>query len=475
MASLTFDGDERKDWVDEYGLQMLKYELLGHAVVGTDVLHLTLDAPHQMGSCLIRPLTPPDMRPVSGFTATFDMMIGGSCGARGGSVDCGADGLSFVFGDVPSVPFGEGGAGDGLRVLFQTYPQRRYIVVFAGRQYATGRLDEGLRAHHPQQVEVSYSGDKLWLRPAARGCSRASGSRTGQAHGAGLGAHRSLHDAHWVDRSRSSRASSARRGALPLEVTPTASSSRSGAAVHVRAASRADGPKPASGPATAARPSPSPPTSRTASTTAVRWRAHGRARHAGRRECDRCRVHDAAGRVERRRRQRRRRRPAWPRDGQREHQRGTSRSTRSTSSVRIAVVDSIFPLSGPAERHPAQRVGPRLCQLPRRHGRVRPAGQHAALPFGALHARFSSTPARSCATARWRPRARCRWRSRSTASSTTNDHVFLTQPPAVASLGRAVGRHWRHARARLGRRPRRPRGGRTGAARRGGGGRGGAT
>ena len=227
LASLSFNADERPDWVtDSGGVKVAKYELRGDASVAAGVLHLTLDAPRQAGSCVLLGVRPPDGRNASAFSAVFDAQLGGACGARGESVHCGADGLSFVFGDIGAdpAPFGEAGAGNGLRVLFHTHPRRRFVVMYAGAQVAAGDMNENLRAHHPQQVAVHYGTDGLWLRYggtqlvsalvvldwAPQGSWRFGfGARTG-----------SLHDAHWVDNVYIVAGElGSGRGRLPLEVS----------------------------------------------------------------------------------------------------------------------------------------------------------------------------------------------------------------------------------------------------------------
>ena len=227
VASLIFNAEEHPDWVtDSGGVKVAKYELRGDASVAAGVLHLTLDAPRQAGSCVLLGVRPPDGRNASAFSAVFDAQLGGACGVRGESVHCGADGLSFVFSDIGAdlVPFGEAGAGNGLRVLFHTHPRRRFVVMYAGVQVAAGDMNENLRAHHPQQVAVHYGTDGLWLRfggtqlvsalvvPgwAPQGNWRFGfGARTG-----------SLHDSHWVDNVYIVAGElGSDRGRLPLEVS----------------------------------------------------------------------------------------------------------------------------------------------------------------------------------------------------------------------------------------------------------------
>ena len=206
VASLTFNADERSDWVtDGGGMKVAKYELRGDASVAAGVLHLTLDAPRQVGSCVLLGARPLDGRNASAFSAVFDAQLGGACGARGESVHCGADGLSFVFGDLGAglAPFGETGAGNGLRVLFHTHPRRRFVVMYAGVQVAAGDMNEDLRAHHPQQVAAHYGTDGLWLRYGGTQLVSALVVQGWAPQGSwrfGFGARTgSLHDAHWVD------------------------------------------------------------------------------------------------------------------------------------------------------------------------------------------------------------------------------------------------------------------------------------
>ncbi|HEY5909910.1 MAG TPA: hypothetical protein VJA21_04830 [Verrucomicrobiae bacterium] len=80
-------------------------------VGGSGVLKLTTAVNSQEGSFIISDLD--GGNPVTSFSASFKMLIGG------GNV---ADGLSFNFaGDLPNAAFGEEGAGTGLTVEIDTY------------------------------------------------------------------------------------------------------------------------------------------------------------------------------------------------------------------------------------------------------------------------------------------------------------------------------------------------------------------
>ncbi|MGZ0214396.1 MAG: hypothetical protein ACKVI4_18090, partial [Actinomycetales bacterium] len=70
------------------------------------------------------------------FELTFDLRVEG--GGRNGG-----EGVSVCFGDLPEVPFGEEGAGDGLRVLLRTRAAR--FEVYLGDGLVLGRpLDVSL-------------------------------------------------------------------------------------------------------------------------------------------------------------------------------------------------------------------------------------------------------------------------------------------------------------------------------------------
>jgi hypothetical protein len=80
-------------------------------VNGSGVLKLTTTGNALQGSFIVQDID--GSAPVSAFTATFKMLIGGGNGA---------DGLSFNFANYfPEPPFGEEGAGTGLTVSFDTF------------------------------------------------------------------------------------------------------------------------------------------------------------------------------------------------------------------------------------------------------------------------------------------------------------------------------------------------------------------
>ena len=68
----------------------------------------------QTGSVVLTAMD--DLRPIRAFRAHFRVRLRGEeCGETGADGHCGAEGLSFVFGPMPSSPFGELGVGVGLR------------------------------------------------------------------------------------------------------------------------------------------------------------------------------------------------------------------------------------------------------------------------------------------------------------------------------------------------------------------------
>ena len=93
-------------------------------------------------------LTPDDrVRPWGSWHARFSFSAsGGVCGGTHQSEHCSSDeGLSFSFGDLPFVAFGEEGAGSGLRVSFLTGGgSPRVLVAWESAQLAD--VERGLRA-----------------------------------------------------------------------------------------------------------------------------------------------------------------------------------------------------------------------------------------------------------------------------------------------------------------------------------------
>lgn len=80
-------------------------------VIEDGILKLTKPVANQNGGFIIEDLD--EGVPISGFTATFKMFIGGGSGA---------DGLSFNFApDLPDSPLSIEGAGSGLSICFDTY------------------------------------------------------------------------------------------------------------------------------------------------------------------------------------------------------------------------------------------------------------------------------------------------------------------------------------------------------------------
>ena len=94
--------------------------LVGDAMLSEGVVQLTASEIDGVGSLV---LTPDDrVRPWGSWHARFSFSAsGGVCGGTHQSEHCSSDeGLSFSFGDLPFVAFGEEGAGSGLRVSFLT-------------------------------------------------------------------------------------------------------------------------------------------------------------------------------------------------------------------------------------------------------------------------------------------------------------------------------------------------------------------
>ena len=209
----------------------------GDALIVAGTATLTVDAPGQLGSLVLTaaPNAPPDTLPnaSTAFAATFDMLIGGSCGAEGvlPAAGCGAAGLSFSFGDglEAVAPFGEEGAGSGLRLQILTGDgSRRLVVIYGGQVLASVGLNETIRSHAiPVQLAVQYAADGLWVRldttqlVAGLGIPGWSPRRTWRfGFGARTGSAWGAHDSHAVDNVeiRLGRLGAA-SGAVPVEVS----------------------------------------------------------------------------------------------------------------------------------------------------------------------------------------------------------------------------------------------------------------
>jgi hypothetical protein len=181
-VNLTFEPEEQSLHLPPSAPTTPKLQTYGDAVVAAGVLLLTGDAPGQRGSCILAP-SGCDVEPsaMSSFIATFDLRISGVCGGHVGSeadgdgAGCGGVGISFVWGNLPTsgavgedISFGEEGAGSGLRIQLLTWPSRTLVALYGRRRIATVPLDETLRAHGYQQVEVRYLDSGLSVRYGAR-------------------------------------------------------------------------------------------------------------------------------------------------------------------------------------------------------------------------------------------------------------------------------------------------------------------
>ena len=165
LANLTFEPDELVSVVGAYGSETARYHLYGDAFFARE-LRLTSDVPGQRGACILA--GGPTHGADTTISASFDLRIGGWCDEDGvASESCGAAGLSFVFGELAAEVFGEGGAGDGLRLSFRTSPARLFTASYAGTEIASTPLNESLRAGYPRRVEVRYVHDGLWVSSTA--------------------------------------------------------------------------------------------------------------------------------------------------------------------------------------------------------------------------------------------------------------------------------------------------------------------
>ena len=131
-------------------------------------LQLTGPAPMQERSIVVRG---PRMSGHQYFAASFDLYIGGGTGGgSGGENRTGGEGVSVCLGDLPDAPFGESGAGEGLRVSFLThaellevYYDRELIVrrptersIFRAERFVPARVEYG-----PKGLSVHVDGIAL--------------------------------------------------------------------------------------------------------------------------------------------------------------------------------------------------------------------------------------------------------------------------------------------------------------------------
>lgn len=230
VAHLTFAPDELVWQIQETRPSYRIYELHGHATIVSGVLQLTHDAPGQVGSCVLaRPIgADGSPTPTSALLATFDVQIGGSCGDDGIAMACGGGGVSFSFGDVPDESFGVHGAGDGLRIQLHTRAGRRELIAaYAGQMLVMVPMDEDMRAHALQQMEVRVLSTGLWVRHGSRMLVRgvpipqwAPRLSWRAAFGAETGGDDGDHDRHLVDNIVVQLgALSTPSGRVPLEVS----------------------------------------------------------------------------------------------------------------------------------------------------------------------------------------------------------------------------------------------------------------
>lgn len=171
--------------------------LYGNAARNSGSLHLTDAVGGQQGTAILAAL---DSGPVLGFSASFDLYIGGGTGA---------DGVGLSFGSLPAAAFNENGAGNGLTLSFDTYDNggtdyaSRIQVLYAGTHVAasnvltlrtaswvavTVQMAPGgvLTVTHNGSTAINALSVSGWS-PAA-GWQLGFGSRTG-----------GLHDNHWID------------------------------------------------------------------------------------------------------------------------------------------------------------------------------------------------------------------------------------------------------------------------------------
>ena len=93
------------------------------------MLLLTQASRDEAGSIVLTALD--DLRPIVEFRVSFQLYIrGGACGKAGIVGHCGAEGVSFVFGPLPSYAFGAEGIGPGLRVSLMTGLEQAIEVTF---------------------------------------------------------------------------------------------------------------------------------------------------------------------------------------------------------------------------------------------------------------------------------------------------------------------------------------------------------
>ena len=126
----------------------------------SSVLVLTQSELAQTGSVVLTAMD--DLRPIREFRAHFRVRLRGEeCGETGADGHCGAEGLSFVFGPMPSSPFGELGVGVGLRVSLLTAADQRIEVRFNDLLLASVPAALHMSGRHWAAVEVEHSSDGL--------------------------------------------------------------------------------------------------------------------------------------------------------------------------------------------------------------------------------------------------------------------------------------------------------------------------
>ena len=97
---------------------------------------------------------------MSPFQMDAEVMIsGGVCGQDGVSTQCGGEGISFVYGDLPSWggAFGEKGAGSGLRVSLLTSMWKRIDVVYGDELIGSVEVGDVMRSELFTPLRIWYS------------------------------------------------------------------------------------------------------------------------------------------------------------------------------------------------------------------------------------------------------------------------------------------------------------------------------
>ena len=87
------------------------------------------------------------------FSAHFGLYVGDGTGGEG---------VSICLGDLPDAPFGDDGAGEGLRVRLLTHAER--MEVYYDNEFVVWGALTSLRLHRFVDIHVAYGASGLEVR-----------------------------------------------------------------------------------------------------------------------------------------------------------------------------------------------------------------------------------------------------------------------------------------------------------------------